>query len=153
MDEITSTETSPSLDEEVPNADAPLWQYVNKLEKPPGSTSKSGGNTHFKCNYCGGIFLGSYSRVEAHLLKISNKGIRACDTMTPSHRLEMHRMHDQAKNDKLERECRRQILLPRPLPGRGPIPSSRRQERSGCTDLVDGKRRKVTANSPLKRAF
>ena len=94
MDEITSTETSPSLDEEVLNADAPLWQYVNKLEKPPGSTSKFGGNTHFKCNYCGGIFLGSYSRVNAHLLKISNKGIRVCDIMTPSHRLEMQRMHD-----------------------------------------------------------
>ena len=40
MDEVTSTETSPSLDEEVPNVDGPLWQYVNKLEKPPGSTSK-----------------------------------------------------------------------------------------------------------------
>ena len=94
MDETTSTETSPSLDEEVLNADASLWQYVNKLEKPLGSTSKLGGNTHFKCNYCGGIFLGSYSRVKAHLLKISNKGIRVCDIMTPSHRLEMQRMHD-----------------------------------------------------------
>ena len=89
MDEITSTETSPSLDEEVPNADAPLLQYVNKLEKPPGSISKSSGNTHFKCNYCGGIFLGSYSRVKAHFLKISKKAIRACNTVTLSHRLEM----------------------------------------------------------------
>ena len=34
MDEVTCTKTSPSLDEELPNADAPLWQYVNKLEKP-----------------------------------------------------------------------------------------------------------------------
>ena len=112
MDEVTSIETSPLLDEEVPNADAPLWQYVNKLEKPLGSTSKSGGNTHFKCNYCGGIFLGSYSRVKAHLLKISNKGIRACNIVTPSHRLEMQRMHDQVENNKLERECRSQIPLP-----------------------------------------
>ena len=56
MDEVTSTKTSPSLEEEVPNGDAPLWQHVNKLEKPPSSTSKSSGNTHFKCNYCGGIF-------------------------------------------------------------------------------------------------
>ena len=112
MDEVTSIETLPSLDEEMPNADAPLWQYVNKLEKPLGSTSKSGGNTHFKCNYCGGFFLGSYSRVKAHLLKISNKGIRACNIVTPSHRLEMQRMHDQVKNDMLERECRSQIPLP-----------------------------------------
>ena len=121
MDEVTSTETSPPLDEEVPNGDAPLWQYVSKLEKPLGSTSKSGGNTHFKCNYCGGIFLGSYSRVKAHLLKISNKGIRACDIVTPSHRLEMQRMHDQVENDKLKRERRSQIPLPPPF--HGPIPS------------------------------
>ena len=58
------------------------------------------------------FFLGSYSRVKAHLLKISNKGIRACDTVTPSHRLEMQRMHDQVENNKLERECRSQIPLP-----------------------------------------
>ena len=77
MDEVTSTGTSLSSNEEVPNDEAPLWQYVTKLDKPPGSTSKSGGNTHFKCNYCGGVFLGSYSRVNAHLLKISNKSIRA----------------------------------------------------------------------------
>ena len=56
MDEVISIETSPSLDEEVPNGDAPLWQYVNKSEKPLGSTSKSGGNTHFKCNYWWNFF-------------------------------------------------------------------------------------------------
>ena len=126
MNEVTSIETSPSSNEEVPNDEAPLWQYVTKLEKPLGSTSKSGGNTQFKCNYCGGIFLGSYSRVKAHLLKISNKGIMAYPKVTSSHGLEMQRMHDQVENDKLEREWRSQIPLPRPLSGRGPITSSRR---------------------------
>ena len=87
MDEVISTETSPSLDEEVPNGDAPLWQHVNKLEKPPSSTSKSSGNTHFKCNYYDGTFVGSYSRVKTHLLKISGKGIKACMKVTPGHRL------------------------------------------------------------------
>ena len=62
-------------------------------------------------------------------------------------------MHDQVENDKLERECRSQIPLPPPLPGRGLIPSFWRQERSGSVDLVNGKRRKVTMNSPLERAF
>ena len=52
------------------------------MEKPPGSTSKSGGNAHFKCNYCDGTFVGSYSRVKAYLLKISGKGIRACMKVT-----------------------------------------------------------------------
>ena len=93
MDEVTSTDTETSS-QEVPNAECPLSQYVTKVEKPPGSIIKSGGNTHFKCNYCGRVFLGSYSRVKAHLLKIPNKCIRSCPKMTPSHRLEIQRMHD-----------------------------------------------------------
>ena len=110
----------------MPKEEAPLWQYVTKLEKLLGSTSKSSENTHFKCNYCGGVFLVSYSRVKAHLLKTSNKGIRACIKVTPSHRLETQRMHDQVKNDKLETECKSQIPLPPPLLDRGPIPSFQR---------------------------
>ena len=66
--------------------------------------------------------MGSYSRVKAHLLKIPNKGIRACPKVTPSHRLEMQRMHDQIENDKLKREQRSQIPFPPPPPGRRPIP-------------------------------
>ena len=69
--------------------------------------------------------------------------------------MEMQRMHDQVKNDKLERERRSQIPLPHPPPGRGPIPipSFWRQEGSDSTNPVDSKRRKVTVNSPLERAF
>ena len=104
MDEVTSTETSPSSNQEVLNDEAPLCYYVNKVEKPHGSTVKLGGNTHFKCNYCGVVFLGSYNRVKAHLLKIPNKCVKACPKVTPSHGLEMQRMHDQVENDKLERE-------------------------------------------------
>ena len=155
MDEVTRIETSPSSNQEVPNDEAPLCYYVNKVEKPHGSTVKLGGNTHFKCNYCGVVFLGSYSRVKAHLLKIPNKGIKACPKVTSSHRLEMQRMHDQVENDKLEREQRSQIPLPPPPPSRGPIPipSFQRQEGSGSTNPVDGKRRNVTVNSPLEKAF
>ena len=101
MDEATSTKLS--LDE------GPLWKYVTKLEKPARSTSKSGGNTHFRCNYCNGPFMGSYSRVKAHLLKISGHGIKACIKVTPGHKLEMQGVYDQVENDKLEQECRGQI--------------------------------------------
>ncbi|XP_030938562.1 uncharacterized protein LOC115963620 [Quercus lobata] len=121
MDEVTSIETSPSSNQEVPNDAAPLWQYVNKVGKPPGSTAKSGRNTYFKCNYCGVVYLGSYSRVKAHLLKIPNKGIKACPKVTPSHKLEMQQMHDQVENDKLEKERGSEIPLPPPPPGCGPI--------------------------------
>ena len=79
MDEATSIK--PSSDEGL------LWKYVTKLEKLVGSTSKSGGNTHFKCNYCDGTFVGYYFRVKTHLLKISVKGIKACMKVTPGHRL------------------------------------------------------------------
>ena len=88
MDEVTSTGIETSS-QEVPNVECPLWQYVTKVEKPLGATVKKGGNTYFKCNYCGVVYLGSYSRVKAHLLKILNKGIKACPNVTPSHRLEM----------------------------------------------------------------
>ena len=79
MDEATSIK--PSSDEGL------LWKYVTKLEKPTGSTSKLGGNTHFNCNCCDETFVGSYSRVKTHLLKISGKGIKACMNVTPGHRL------------------------------------------------------------------
>ena len=79
MDEATSTEL---LSDE-----GLLWKYVTKFEKLAGSTSKSGGNTQFKCSYCDGTCVGSYSRVKAHLLKISGKGIKACMKVTLGHRL------------------------------------------------------------------
>ena len=64
-------------------------------------------------------------------------------------------MHIQVENDKLERERRSQIPLPPPPLGRGPIPipSFQRQEGSDNINPVDGKKRKVTVNSPLERAF
>ncbi|KAL4627980.1 hypothetical protein ACB092_05G204900 [Castanea dentata] len=156
MDEATSTKSSPSSNEEVPNDEALLWQYVTKIEKPLGSTVKSGGNTQFKRNYCGNIYLGSYSRVKAHLLKIVNKCIKVCPSVTPSHRLEMQRMHDQVENDKLEREWIRQILLPPPLPGREPIgnrPSFRTQEESDSTNPFDGNKRRKVVNPTLEKLF
>ena len=91
MEEVTSIETSPSSnqEQEVPNDESPLWQYVTKVEKPPGATIKSGGNTYFKCSYYDLVYMRSYSRVKAHLLKIPNKGIKPCPKVTLSHRLEM----------------------------------------------------------------
>ena len=86
MDKVTSTETS---SQEVLNAKCPFWQYVTKVEIPPGATVKKVGNTYFKCNYCGVVYFGSYSKVKAHLLQILNRGIKACPNVTPSHRLEM----------------------------------------------------------------
>ncbi|KAL4598363.1 hypothetical protein ACB092_11G054500 [Castanea dentata] len=156
MDEATSTKSSPSSNEGVPTDEAPLWPYVTKIEKPTGSTVKSGGNTHFKCNYCGNIYLGSYSRVKAHLLRIVNKGIKVCPSVTLSHRLEMQQMHDQVENDKLERERRKQIPLPPPPPSRGPIgsiPPFWTQEESDSTNPFDGNKRRKVVNPTVEKLF
>ena len=156
MDKVTNTGTETSS-QEVPNAKCPLWQYVTKVEKPPSACVKKGGNTYFKCNYCSVVYLGSYSRVKTHLLKINNKGIKACPIVIPSHRQEMQRMDDQVENDKLEKEQRSRIPLSPPLLGRGPIPISPFQRQEGSdtdsTNLVDSKRRKVTGISPIEKAF
>ncbi|KAL6649504.1 hypothetical protein ACP70R_013728 [Stipagrostis hirtigluma subsp. patula] len=54
----------------------PLWNHVNILK------IVGGGNVLFKCKYCAGEYNGSYSRVEAHLLKLSKCGIRVCPHVT-----------------------------------------------------------------------
>ena len=67
----TETESEKSLAETVAT---PLWKYVTKLEK----ASVGGGNVAFRCNYCEKTFKGSYSRMKAHLLKLSKFEIQPC---------------------------------------------------------------------------
>ena len=69
---------------------APLWKYVTKLEK----TSVGGGNVAFRCNYCEKTFKGSYSRVKAHLLKLSNFGIQPCAKVGDEYQNEMQKLED-----------------------------------------------------------
>ena len=70
-------------------AGAPLWKYVTKLEK----ASVGGGNVAFRCNYCGKTFKGSYSRVKAHLLKLSNFGIQPCVKVGDEYQNEMQKLY------------------------------------------------------------
>ncbi|XP_075659254.1 uncharacterized protein LOC142629158 [Castanea sativa] len=69
---------------------APLWKYVTKLEK----AAAGGGNVTFKCNYCEKTFKGSYSRVKAHLLKLSNCGIQPCGKVGDEYLNEMQKLED-----------------------------------------------------------
>ena len=59
------------------NLKAPLWRHVTVLEKQSG-----GGNVKWKCNFCGHIAISSYSRVQAHLLKLSGNQTAACIKVT-----------------------------------------------------------------------
>jgi hypothetical protein len=57
----------------------PLWRYVQKVAK----TGKGqGGNAKIICRLCNRDISGSYSRVKAHLLKISNAGVKLCPKVT-----------------------------------------------------------------------
>ncbi|XP_075640485.1 uncharacterized protein LOC142612254 [Castanea sativa] len=69
---------------------APLWKYVTKLKK----AAVGGGNVTFRCNYCEKTFKGSYSRVKAHLLKLSNYGIQPCGKVGDEYLNEMQKLED-----------------------------------------------------------
>ncbi|KAL4598518.1 hypothetical protein ACB092_11G064800 [Castanea dentata] len=69
---------------------APLWKYVTKLEK----AAAAGGNVTFRCNYCEKTFKGSYSRVKARLLKLSNCGIQPCGKVGDEYLNEMQKLED-----------------------------------------------------------
>ena len=48
----------------------------------------------FRCNYCEKIFKGSYSRVKAHLLKLSKFGIQPCAMVGDEYQNEMQKLED-----------------------------------------------------------
>jgi hypothetical protein len=55
----------------------PLWVHVTRYNID-GSESHGKNNSRFKCHFCDEVFMGSYSRVRAHLLKISGVGVKQC---------------------------------------------------------------------------
>ena len=58
----------------------PLWNYVSKIK----GLSGGGGNFEVRCNFYEIVFNGSYTRVRTHLLKITGKGVRSYQKITPS---------------------------------------------------------------------
>ncbi|KAH1106675.1 hypothetical protein J1N35_010443 [Gossypium stocksii] len=74
-------------------SNTPLWRYVTKLPK----TVEGGGNVSFVCNFCNATFKGSYSRVKAHLLKLSGQGIQVCPRGTLQHLAEMQKIVEDEK--------------------------------------------------------
>nr|XP_023911294.1 uncharacterized protein LOC112022899 [Quercus suber] len=106
-----NTETeSEKLSAEV--AGAPLWKYVTKLEK----ASVSGGNVSLKCNYCEITFKGSYSRVKAHLLKLSKFGIQPCAKVGDDYQNEMQKLEDAYEESSRRLKKPRLVSLPTDFP-------------------------------------
>ncbi|XP_028199577.1 uncharacterized protein LOC114384083 [Glycine soja] len=69
--------SSPSQAKEQDDDTKPLLTYVTKIKSVPG-----GGNYEIKYNICNFTFNGSYTRVRAHLLKMTGKGVRVCQKIS-----------------------------------------------------------------------
>ena len=86
---------------------APLWDHVIILEKP----KTGGGNAMWRCKYCPMQKLSSYTRVEAHLLQISGKGIGKCPNVTYEMLSAMRKEIERCKN-LVEKSRSRMVSLP-----------------------------------------
>ncbi|KAJ1406144.1 Ribonuclease H-like superfamily [Sesbania bispinosa] len=88
---LDSSEMSCSQTEEQNDDTKPLWNYVTKIKNVGG-----GGNFEIQCKLCDFSFNGSYTRVRAHLLKITGKGVRGCKGVTPQRLVEFKKMDNEA---------------------------------------------------------
>ncbi|XP_038891577.1 uncharacterized protein LOC120080967 [Benincasa hispida] len=85
----------------------PLWQYVTKNER----LNEGRGNISWQCNFCQENKKGSYTRVRAHLLKLSGFGIGICKKITHKDLAEMQKLEDEAKT-RIARNAPKQVPLP-----------------------------------------
>lgn len=85
----------------------PLWNYVSKIKGLSGGC----GNFEVRCNFCEIVFNGSYTRVRTHLLKITRKGVRSCQKITPSNPTELTKM-DNETTLRIERSKKKHVSLP-----------------------------------------
>ncbi|XP_021754563.1 uncharacterized protein LOC110719893 [Chenopodium quinoa] len=67
----------------------PLWKFVVKGDKISGG----GGNYNWKCNFCGEVKNGSYTRVKAHLLGEQGKGIQVCNKVKIDDLAKLRKLH------------------------------------------------------------
>ncbi|KAH1257597.1 hypothetical protein GmHk_03G007535 [Glycine max] len=84
----------------------PLWTYVTKIKSVGG-----GGNYEIKCNICDFTFNGSYTRVRAHLLKMTGKGVRVCQKVTIAKLIDLKKI-DNEVTLRVERSKTKFVSLP-----------------------------------------
>ena len=125
---------------------APLWKYVTKLEK----ASVGGGNVAFRCNYCEKTFKGSYSRVKAHLLKLSKFGIQPCAKVRDKYQNEMQKLENAYEESTHRLKKPKLVSLPTDSPT---SPNFGNRESSIATSHPFFPQKKGVENSPLEWAF
>ncbi|KAG4921200.1 hypothetical protein JHK86_050013 [Glycine max] len=98
--------SSPSQAKEQDDDTKPLWTYVTKIKSVGG-----GGNYEIKCNICDFTFNGSYTRVRAHLLKMTGKGVRVCQKVTIAKFIDLKKIDNEATLG-VERSKTKSVSLP-----------------------------------------
>ena len=127
--------SSPSQAKEQDDDTKPLWTYVTKIKSVAG-----GGNYEIKCNICDFTFNGSYTRVRAHLLKMTGKGVRVCQKVTVAKLIDLKKIDNEATL-RVERSKTKSVSLP---------PVSTQHQMDTNTLGVDPKMRKT---SSVENAF
>ncbi|KAG5051638.1 hypothetical protein JHK87_003836 [Glycine soja] len=127
--------SSPSQAKEQDDDTKPLWTYVTKIKSVAG-----GGNYEIKCNICDFTFNGSYTRVRAHLLKMTGKGVRVCQKVTVAKLIDLKKIDNKAAL-RVERSKTKSVSLP---------PVSTQHQMDTITLGVDPKKRKT---SSVENAF
>ncbi|KAL3009924.1 hypothetical protein AAZX31_07G111100 [Glycine max] len=121
--------SSPSQAKEQDDDTKPLWTYVSKIKSVGG-----GGNYEIKCNICDFTFNGSYTRVRAHLLKMTEKGVRVCQKVTIAKLIDLKKIDNEATL-RVEKSKIKFVSLP---------PVSTQHQMDTNTFGVDPKKRKTS---------
>lgn len=112
-----------------------------KGERTPGG----GGNYSFKCNFCNQTKHGSYTRVRAHLLRLSGKGVSICEKVSDE---DIERM----KKYEREAECFKESLKAKKPPfSTQPISSHTSEATSMPPSFENFKKRKP--DNPILGCF
>ncbi|KAG5085568.1 hypothetical protein JHK82_052965 [Glycine max] len=98
--------SSPSQAKEQDDDTKPLWTYVTKIKSVGG-----GGNYEITCNICDFTFNGSYTRVRAHLLKMTRKGVRVCQKVTIAKLIDLKKINNEATL-RVEKSKTKSVSLP-----------------------------------------
>ncbi|KAH7571463.1 hypothetical protein JRO89_XS04G0057000 [Xanthoceras sorbifolium] len=106
-DSAGNASSNPSASQLNVRDQAPLWQYVTKVDK----VGTGGGNISFQCNFCHQVYRGSYSRVKCHLLKTKGGGIASCSKVTSATLFELNQVVEEAVL-RLKQSLPRQVPLP-----------------------------------------
>ncbi|MCO5554720.1 hypothetical protein L7F22_008254 [Adiantum nelumboides] len=78
-----------------PHEPEPLWKYVVQA-----GSFNSRGSKKWNCSFCKADYVGSYSRVRAHLLGIKKQGIGLCLKATSEDKASMAREEHESSNNK-----------------------------------------------------